>query len=131
MTAAAAPFSALSTDRLRLSGLRVFAHHGVLPHEAQYGQVFLVDLDLGVDLTPAGRTDDLELTVDYGALAADVAALVTAHRRQLIEAVAEDIAALALSRPGVTDARVRVTKPHAPLPVDAEVSVEVHRWHNR
>ena len=115
------------SDRIRLSGLRVFAHHGALPHERELGQVFVIDVDLGMDLEPAGRSDDLAMTVHYGELAQAVHALVHATARQLIEAVAEDVAALVLRDERVHDVRVKVTKPHAPLPVDAEVAVEITR----
>jgi dihydroneopterin aldolase len=114
-------------DRILLRNLRVFGHHGVLPGEAEHGQVFVIDLDLALDLRPAGRSDDLERTVDYGSLAGRVADLVAARRRNLVEAVAEDVADLVLADGRVREVRVRVTKPHAPLPVDAEVAVEVVR----
>jgi dihydroneopterin aldolase len=114
-------------DRIRLTGLRVFAHHGALAHEAEHGQVFVIDVDLGMDLAPAGTSDDLDQTVDYGRLAKAVAEVVAGRRRKLIEAVAEDVARLVLGDPRVRDVRVRVTKPHAPIAVDAEVSVEVVR----
>jgi dihydroneopterin aldolase len=117
----------LARDRIRLAGLRVFAHHGALPHEAELGQVFVIDVDAGLDLAPAGRADDLDLTLDYGRLAREVAALVTSTRRRLIEAVAEDVAAHVLADPRVLDVRVRVAKPSAPIPADALVSVEVVR----
>jgi dihydroneopterin aldolase len=80
-----------------------------------------------MDLAPAGRSDELDRTVDYGALTARVAELVAGRRRQLIEAVAEDVASLVLDDDRVRQVRVRVTKPHAPLGVDAEVAVEVVR----
>jgi dihydroneopterin aldolase len=118
---------AISRDRIRLSGLRVFARAGVLAHEQALGQVLVVDVELGLDLAPAGTMDDLRLTVDYGRFAGAVAELVRSGRRRLIEAVAEDVARLALGDPRVNDVRVRVAKPHAPLPVDAEVSVEIER----
>ncbi|HKF00255.1 MAG TPA: dihydroneopterin aldolase [Actinomycetes bacterium] len=114
-------------DRIRLSGLRVFARAGVLAHEQSHGQVLVVDVDLGLDLAPAGGVDDLRLTVDYGRFAGAVAELVRTGRRQLLEAVAEDVARLALGDPRVQDVHVRITKPHALLPVDAEVSVEIRR----
>jgi dihydroneopterin aldolase len=114
-------------DRILIRNLRVLGHHGVLAHEAERGQVFVVDLDLAVDLAPAGRSDELDRTIDYGALTARVAELVAGSRRQLIEAVAEDVAALVLADRRVSRARVRVTKPHAPIAVDAEVAVEVVR----
>jgi dihydroneopterin aldolase len=114
-------------DRILIRNLRVFAHHGVLPEEAVQGQVFVIDLDLALDLAPAGRSDDLNRTIDYGGLTTRVAELVAGKRRQLLEAVASDIAELALADQRVEHVRVRVTKPHAPLGVDAEVAVEIVR----
>jgi dihydroneopterin aldolase len=115
-------------DRIHLRGLRVFGRHGVLPHEAELGQVFVIDLELALDLAPAGRGDDLALTVDYGKLAGRVAELVAGRPRRLVEAVAEDVAGLVLADGRVREVRVRVAKPHAPLPVDAaEVAVELVR----
>jgi dihydroneopterin aldolase len=116
-----------ATDKVMLRGLRVFAHHGVLAHENEFGQVFVIDLDLGIDLAPAGASDRLEDTLDYGGIAGEVADLVAGGRRQLLEAVAEDVAGLALRDTRVREVRVRVAKPHAPLPVDAEVAVEIVR----
>jgi 7,8-dihydroneopterin aldolase/epimerase/oxygenase len=112
----------MTGDRILLSGLRVRGHHGVLPHEAQLGQVFVVDLELAVDLAAAGRADDLDRTVDYGSLAGRVAEVVGGRPRKLLEAVAEDVA-----DERVRQVRVRVTKPQAPLPVDAAVAVEITR----
>jgi dihydroneopterin aldolase len=114
-------------DRIMIRNLRVFAHHGVLPEEAERGQVFVIDLDLTLDLEPAGRSDELDRTIDYGALTARVAEVVAAERRQLLEAVASDVADLALADQRVEQVRVRVSKPHAPLRVDAEVAVELVR----
>lgn len=114
-------------DRILIRNLRVFGHHGVLAEEAERGQVFVVDLDLWLDLAAAGSSDELDRTVDYGALSARVAELVAGTRRQLLEAVASDVAALVLADQRVLEVRVRVTKPHAPLVVDAEVGVEVVR----
>jgi 7,8-dihydroneopterin aldolase/epimerase/oxygenase len=118
----------VSSDRILVRGLRVFGHHGVLAHETDLGQVFVIDLELALDLGPAGRTDDLGETVDYGSLAGRVAELVGGRPRRLVEAVAEDVASLVLADERVYEVRVRVAKPHAPLPVDAaEVAVELVR----
>jgi 7,8-dihydroneopterin aldolase/epimerase/oxygenase len=115
------------TDRILLSGLRVRGHHGVLAHEAQLGQVFVVDLELELDLGPAGRSDRLDTTVDYGSLAGRVAEVVGGRPRKLLEALAEDLAQLVLADERVSRVRVRVTKPQAPLPVDGQVGVEIIR----
>jgi dihydroneopterin aldolase len=117
----------MTSDRILLSGLRVRGHHGALPHEAELGQVFVVDLELDLDLAPAGRSDDLDETVDYGSLAGRVAEVVGGRPRKLLEALAEDLAQLVLADERVGRVRVRVTKPQAPLPVDGRVAVEIVR----
>jgi dihydroneopterin aldolase len=114
-------------DRILLSGLRVRGRHGVLPHETELGQVFVVDLELVLDLAPAGRSDDLDTTVDYGSLAGRVAEVVGGRPRKLLEALAEDLAQLVLADERVRQVRVRVTKPEAPLPVDGSAAVEITR----
>jgi dihydroneopterin aldolase len=117
----------MTGDRILLTGLRVRGRHGVLAHEAEVGQVFVVDLELVLDLAPAGRSDDLAGTVDYGSLAGRVAEVVGGRPRRLLEAVAEDVARLVLADERVRRVRVRITKPQAPLPVDATVAVEITR----
>lgn len=115
-------------DRIVLEGLEVFAHHGVLEHEQRLGQAFVVDVALELDLAPAGRSDDLAATVDYGALAERVVAVVAGGPHRLIEAVAERVADVVLQDRRVQAVEVVVHKPHAPLPVVArEVRVELRR----
>jgi dihydroneopterin aldolase len=65
--------------------------------------------------------------VDYGSLAGRVAEVVGGRPRKLLEAVAEDVAQLVLADERVREVRVRVTKPQAPLPVEAAVAVEITR----
>ena len=65
--------------------------------------------------------------MDYGSLAGRVAEVVGGRPRKLLEAVAEDVAQLVLADERVRQVRVRVTKPQAPLPVDASVAVEITR----
>jgi len=115
-------------DRITITGIEAFGHHGVLPHEREYGQRFVVDVGLGVDLAAAGASDDLRDTVDYGALCAAVAAIVGGEPADLIETVAERIAARCLADERVRSVDVTVHKPSAPVPVlAAEVSVTLHR----
>ncbi len=115
-------------DRITITGIEVFGHHGVLAHEREFGQRFVVDVALGVDLAAAGASDDLGDTVDYGSLSGDVAALVAGEPCDLIETLAERIAVRCLSDDRVQAAEVTVHKPAAPLPVVArEVSVTIRR----
>lgn len=116
------------TDRITVRGIEAFGHHGVLAHERELGQAFLVDAVLELDLAPAGASDDLSDTVDYGTLAGDLAAIVAGPPCDLIETLAERLAARCLADPRVHAAEVTVHKPHAPLPVAAaDVTVTVRR----
>lgn len=115
-------------DRIDLTGLEAFGHHGVLDHEKRDGQTFVVDVSLGLDLAPAGRSDDLEQTVNYAEVAQAVHAIVTGDPADLIETVAERIADACLAFALVQWCRVTVHKPHAPIPVAfGGVAVTVER----
>jgi 7,8-dihydroneopterin aldolase/epimerase/oxygenase len=115
-------------DRISLLGLEVFAHHGVLTHERRLGQRFVVDAHLELDLAPAAVSDDLDDTVDYGALAGRLVAVATEERHDLIETLAGRLAEHCLEDRRVAVAEVTVHKPAAPLPVVArEVAVTVRR----
>ncbi|GAA4904829.1 dihydroneopterin aldolase [Streptomonospora salina] len=115
-------------DRIRLSGLRARGRHGVLEHERRDGQDFVVDVGLALDLSAAGRSDDLADTVHYGELADRLVAVVTGEPVQLIETLAERLAAVCLSEPRVHRAEVTVHKPNAPVPhAFGDISVTVVR----
>jgi dihydroneopterin aldolase / 2-amino-4-hydroxy-6-hydroxymethyldihydropteridine diphosphokinase len=118
------------TDRIVLQGIAARGFHGVRDFEKADGQDFVVDVRLEVDLRRAGRSDLLAHTVDYGEVAADTVALITGPSLDLIEALADQIAAAALRRPLVQAVEVTVHKPQAPVGVpfgDVMVTVERHR----
>ncbi len=112
-----------------LRGLRVVGTHGVLPEERQRSQPFEVDLVLHVDLAAAGASDDLAETVDYGAVADAVDAVVRGRQFGLLEALASTIADTVLAldvRVAAVD--VAVTKLRPPVPVDlATAGVRMRR----
>ena len=114
-------------DRITLTGLEVFAHHGVFAFEREKGQLFRIDVELAVDLR--GAADELARTVHYGELADAVRAAVANDPVDLIETVAERVAAVALGFDGAHAARVTVHKPDAPIDaVFGDVSVTVVRY---
>lgn len=116
------------SDRIALTGLRVHGHHGVLPEERRDGQEFVVDVVLTVDTREAATADDLAATVDYGVLAARLAAVVGGEAVNLIETLAARLADVCLTDPRVISARVTVHKPSAPIPFPFEdVAVTVER----
>jgi dihydroneopterin aldolase len=103
------------TDELAVSGIECFGHHGVFEFERREGQVFLVDLVLGIDTAPAAASDDLHDTVDYGSLVASVKAAVEKDPVDLIETLAQRIADVCLLDDRVEWVRVTVHKPDAPI----------------
>jgi dihydroneopterin aldolase len=118
------------TDLIELLGLRAFAHHGVFDHERQDGQSFVIDLQVRLPLGDAAGSDDLGRTVHYGELAERVVAAVERDPVDLIETVAERVAAVALSFLRVESVRVTVHKPEAPITVpfdDVRVVIERSR----
>jgi dihydroneopterin aldolase len=116
-------------DTIRLTGLRVFAYHGVLAEEQASGQEFVVDVTVHTDLSRAGDGDDLSNTIDYGRLAAAVHNRVTTERWNLIERVAERVAELVLEDERAHGVEVTVHKPAAPIAVPFEdVAVSLQRW---
>lgn len=116
------------SDRIALTGLRVRGFHGVLPEERRDGQDFVVDAVLRLDTRPASATDALADTVDYGALAQRLAAVVSGPAYDLIETLADRLAAVCLESPLVYEAQVTVHKPSAPIPLAfGDVAVTVVR----
>lgn len=115
-------------DRITLTGLELFGHHGVYPAEKRDGQRFVVDMTVWLDLTDAVATDDLARTANYGALADLAARVVTGPSRDLIETVAGEIADEVMRGYPVHAVEVTVHKPSAPIPrTFADVSVTIRR----
>ena len=123
-------------DRILLNGMVFYGSHGTLPAERELGQPFLVDVELRLDLRPAGLSDDLARTVDYGQVHRQVREIVEGPPVNLTETVAERIATAILEdHPPVEAVRVKVAKPHVRLEatVLAGSAVEIlrHRDANR
>jgi dihydroneopterin aldolase len=117
------------TDRIHLAGMAFQARHGVFDHEKVDPQRFEVDVELLIDLLPAGLEDDLERTLDYGRVYDTVRTIVESTTFNLIEALAEAIAhELLADFPPLTEVVVRVRKPEVKLggPL-AYAGVEVRR----
>ena len=104
-------------DRIELRGLKVRGNHGVFDHEREDGQDFFIDVVLWLDLSAAVDTDDLAETVDYGALAQQVAAIVGGEPRNLIETVGAEVAETIMADERISACEVTVHKPSAPIPL--------------
>ena len=119
-------------DQIRIDNLEVYAYHGVFPEENEKGQPFFINMVLYTDLRPAGLTDDLLLSTHYGEVSHLVNDWMKSHTVQLIETVAETLAAEILRKfPLIKALDLEIRKPQAPIGLPFEsVSVKIHRgWH--
>lgn len=117
-------------DRIDLVGISAHGHHGVFEHERRDGQTFVLDVSLGLDLTPAAREHDLTKTVHYGVLAQQVHDAIVGDPVDLIETLAMRVVDLCLAEESVQWASVTVHKPEAPIEVafhDVAVTIERSR----
>src|SRR5919199_3587627 len=111
-----APNGKSSEDRILLEGMVFHGRHGTLPAERELGQPFVVDVELRLNLRPAGLSDDLTQTVDYGEVHRRVKEIVEGEPVNLIETIAERIAAAILQdHPLAETVRVKVAKPYVRL----------------
>ena len=102
-------------DKILLTGMAFYGYHGVRPEEKELGQRFVVDLELELDLSAPGSSDDLRDTVDYSRVYRAVKEVVEGPSRDLLESLAEETARVTLSSFPVEGVRVRVTKPHVSI----------------
>jgi dihydroneopterin aldolase len=98
-----------------IAGLRELGVHGVLPEEQSRPQPFEVDVELEVDLTVAGTSDDLEDTVDYSAVSEAISRVVKSERYQLLERLGTRIGEVCRTDDRVKRVTVTVRKLHPPV----------------
>jgi 7,8-dihydroneopterin aldolase/epimerase/oxygenase len=101
-------------DTITITGLTARGYHGVFPEERENGQDFIVDVKMSV--AKLTSSDDLDSTIDYGHVADLVVTVIESGPFQLIETVANEIAARILgSQPLAESVAVTVHKPDAPI----------------
>ena len=109
------------SDQIRVTGIKAFGYHGVLPHEATEGQEFSVDLLVTLDLRAVSLSDYLTQTINYADLAQIAHDNIVGDRVQLIERLAGRIAEeISSAYSQITSVSVTVQKPHAPVTLDFE-----------
>jgi dihydroneopterin aldolase len=115
-------------DRIVIAGLRELGVHGATPEEQLKPQPFEVDVELVLDLSRPGDSDDLDDTVDYSAVAEAVSRVVNSERYHLLERLATRIAEVCGSDPRVVSVTVTVRKLHPPVRAMVDhVAVRVER----
>ena len=104
------------SDRIVLRNIQVEGRHGYYDDELVAPQPFEVDVELVLNLQPAGVDDDLEKSVDYGRVFEIVTQVVESSSFRLLEAIAEAISHEILREFAVTEVGIRVRKPKVRLP---------------
>jgi dihydroneopterin aldolase len=104
------------SDTIFITGVVIHARHGVMDHETEVGQRFVIDLELSVDLSDSSRTDRLVDTVSYSSVVATATAAFKNANYKLLERAAGAVADAVLAAfPRVGVIEVTVHKPHAPI----------------
>jgi 7,8-dihydroneopterin aldolase/epimerase/oxygenase len=104
------------TDTIFIQGLVIHARHGVMDHETEVGQRFVVDLELFSDLTESSRSDHLSDTVSYANVVTTAVAAFKNTNYKLLERAAGAVAdAILAAFPRIRSVKVTVHKPHAPI----------------
>lgn len=119
-------------DKIYIKGLEVFAHHGVFKEENVLGQKFVVSAVLFCDTRDAGKSDNLESSVNYAEVCKLISEEMKTHTFKLIEAVAEHLAEkILLEYKCVKELTIKIEKPSAPILMSLDtVAVEITRkWH--
>lgn len=116
-------------DKILFNGMEFYGYHGVFPEENRLGQRFFVDVEIGMDLSLAGKSDRLEDTVNYAEIYQLVRQVMETERYQLIETAAEQCAGRVLAQfPVVEEVLIRLIKPDPPIPGHyRSVGVEIRR----
>jgi len=120
------------TDSISIEGMEFYGYHGIFPEEKKLGQKFVIDLVMELDLMEAGKSDRLEDSINYPTVISLVEEIVCSRKYNMLEALAENIADEILTQFDIVQkAKVRVKKPHAPIPVKFSwVAMEIERDRN-
>ena len=122
----------MPSDKIILQGMRFYGYHGVNAEEKSLGQTYIVDVEAQTALTKPGRSDALLDTVSYTHIYRAVKAIVEGKSRNLLEAVAQDIADRVLLDFPLESVIVTVKKPNPPIKGSfiEYAAVTIHRQRN-
>ena len=113
-------------DTVFIKGLKAASVIGCYDWERNIRQTLVIDLELRADFTRAAKCDALEDALDYAAISRRVIAVCDESRFQLLEALAEHVAAIVLEEFSVSGLRMTITKPGA-VPEADGVGVAIER----
>lgn len=103
-------------DKIIMQNMSFYGYHGVLAEEKTLGQKFFLDAVLYLPLHKAGQSDDLNDTVNYGAVYSLIESIVTKEQFNLLEGLGERITREIFSmNPLVQKIILKIKKPEAPI----------------
>ncbi len=103
-------------DYIKLSNMGFYAFHGTSKAEKEIGQRYYLDVEMFLDLTEAGKTDNIRYTVNYEKVYNIISDITKQKKYNLLEALAEDIVEGIITHfPQLERIRVKVRKPQVPL----------------
>jgi len=100
-------------DMVLIEGLEVRTVIGIYDWERDIRQTVRLDLEMAWDISKAGRTDDIEDTLDYKAVSKRLIQFVESSEFGLIESLAEHCAKIVMNEFGVVWVRLKMSKPGA------------------
>lgn len=100
-------------DKIFLSELKVDTVIGIWEWERRIRQTVIIDLEMSADIARAAATDEVVDTLNYKSVAKRVQSFVADSSFQLVETLAERIAAIIREEFDVAWVKVRVDKPCA------------------
>ena len=98
-------------DTIFISELKVSTHLGVPDWERLKPQTIVLDIEIGIDLSAAGRTDAIADTIDYGAVVTHIHETLKVNTFKLVEALAEHVCELIFAEFDAKRVKIRVAKP--------------------
>jgi dihydroneopterin aldolase len=100
-------------DIVFIRDLRIDTVVGIYDWERRIRQTVILDLDMGTDIRRAAKSDRIDDTLDYKAVAKRVMQYVSEQEFQLVETLAENVAAIVMSEFKVPWIKVTLHKPGA------------------
>src|SRR5690625_689501 len=109
--------------------MEFYGYHGLFQEEKKLGQRFIVDVELMISLKTAGKTDNMNDSIDYGRVYHEIKNIVEGDSKNLIETIAEEITHKLFETFCTLHAcSVKVIKPDPPIQGHYEsVAVEIYR----
>jgi dihydroneopterin aldolase len=98
-------------DTIFISELKVQTKLGVPDWERMVPQTIILDIEIGYDLSLAGKSDSIADTIDYGAVVSRIRETLNEHSFKLVEALAEQICQLIFTEFQALNVKIKVAKP--------------------